>query len=282
MTLQATVPLEFQFSQGSLQDYVTCPRRFELRYLLRAAWPAVEAEPVAEQERRLAAGQTFHRLVQQHQVGIPAERLARFAAVDADLERWWQNYAAYRPWESVAGRHFPEVGLSAALAGHRLVAKYDLVVVSPEGEAVIFDWKTSEKRTERRRLEAALQTRVYRYVLVRAGAALNNGRAFAPERVTMVYWFAQYPASPERFAYDAAQYAADEAYLTRLIAEATARLPGDFPLAADERVCRYCLYRSLCDRGQRAGALEAWEDAPEADDGLDFELDFDQIGEIAF
>ena len=47
------LPPGFQFSQRSLQDYVDCRRRFELRYLQNLAWPAVEAEPHLEQEKRL-------------------------------------------------------------------------------------------------------------------------------------------------------------------------------------------------------------------------------------
>jgi hypothetical protein len=46
------LPLDFQFSQGSLQDYVDCRRRFQLRYLDQLAWPAVEAEPLLEHEQR--------------------------------------------------------------------------------------------------------------------------------------------------------------------------------------------------------------------------------------
>ena len=39
------LPDDFHFSQGSLQDYVDCQRRFQLRYLMKLAWPAVDAEP---------------------------------------------------------------------------------------------------------------------------------------------------------------------------------------------------------------------------------------------
>ena len=47
-----TLPPTFQFSQNSLQDYVDCPRRFQLRYLLRQPWPAVESEPLSEYEHK--------------------------------------------------------------------------------------------------------------------------------------------------------------------------------------------------------------------------------------
>ena len=69
------LPLNFQFSQASLSDYVDCARRFQLRYLLEQPWPAVEAEPLLERERVMALGQRFHKLIQQHIEGLPAEAL---------------------------------------------------------------------------------------------------------------------------------------------------------------------------------------------------------------
>src|SRR5574341_339738 len=82
------LPVPFTFSQSSLQDYADCPRRFQLRYIDQLAWPAVETEPVAENERRQQEGQLFHRLAQQHLLGLPAENLARLANTP-NLERWW-------------------------------------------------------------------------------------------------------------------------------------------------------------------------------------------------
>ncbi len=85
-------PLEhFEFSQSSLQDYVDCARRFQLRYLDRVAWPAVQAEPVQENERHIQRGERFHRLAQQFLLGISPEKLARMAAADVDenLQVWW-------------------------------------------------------------------------------------------------------------------------------------------------------------------------------------------------
>ena len=60
--------------------------------------------------------------------------------------------------------------------------------------------------------------------------------------------------------------------------------PDDFPLTSDERRCKFCVYRSLCNRGVAAGSLEDWpgltEEAPDLT--LDTGLDFDQIAEIEF
>jgi hypothetical protein len=70
------IPSPFTFSQSSLQDYSDCPRRFQLRYIEQLQWPAVEAEPVMENEHHQQEGQLFHRMVQQHRIGLPDGKLA--------------------------------------------------------------------------------------------------------------------------------------------------------------------------------------------------------------
>ena len=277
------LPANLQFSQASLQDFVDCPRRFHLRYVLRVAWPAVAAEPVEEYERHQQLGLTFHRMVQQHLLGIPEARLATLAA-DPDLERWWRNYCVYRPAEMLPdAARYPEVTLTTASAGRRLLAKYDLVVVQPGLRAVIFDWKTSPKRTKPATLKARLQTRVYRYLLACAGAHLNGGQPFDPTQIEMIYWFAEHPEVPVRLPYDAAQYREDERYLTDLIDQITTLDDADFPPTDDERRCTYCPYRSYCDRGTKAGDMSDDEvEAVEDIAGLRVGFDFEQIAEIAF
>ena len=151
---------------------------------------------------------------------------------------------------------------------------------------MVVDWKTSRRRPQRGWLAGQLQSRVYPYLLIRAGAHLNEGQPFQPEQVEMVYWFANFPAAPERFAYDAAQYRADEVYLVSLVEEiqqAVERFGGeDFPLTAQERRCNFCAYRSLCQRGVRAGALKEAEEELGVGEEFDVELDFEQIAEVEY
>src|SRR5512142_2289198 len=120
----------FEFSQSSLQDYSDCRRRFQLRYLQRIAWPAVQAEPAREFERHIQRGDRFHRLVQQFLLGVPEERLARMAEADEDenLQRWWKNFIDTIPAELEGARHV-EAALQVPLGSFRLVAKYDLVLL---------------------------------------------------------------------------------------------------------------------------------------------------------
>ena len=98
-------------SQSSLQDYHDCPRRFELRYLQRLAYPAIETEPALENEKHQKEGEYFHRLVQQHLIGIPAEQINKLANTE-NLQRWWGNYLiakdlrrSSRPVRSLSRNH---------------------------------------------------------------------------------------------------------------------------------------------------------------------------------
>lgn len=274
------LPSDFQFSQSSLQDYVECPWRFYLRHVRRLAWPAIAAEPALDHERHLLLGSEFHQLIHQHELGIPAGQLSTVIG-DPNLRGWWLNYLERGPGD-VPKLHHPEIVLSAPVSGYRLVAKYDLLAVDPARRAVILEWKTYRQRRGRRWLDERLQTRVYPYLLVRAGEHLNEGRALDPPQVEMVYWFATFPHEPERFLYGEERYGEDGAYLHSLIEEIAGQTEDEFQRTADEKRCKFCSYRSLCQRGIRAGDFLQAEEVRDAEEDLEIFLDFDQIAEIEF
>ncbi len=273
-------------SQSSLQDYVDCARRFQLRYLDRLAYPAVESEPALENEQHQREGEFFHRLVQQYLVGIPIEQVSPLANTP-NLQRWWDNFLEQRNLLGVSDRSglYPEATLSAPLGNFRLLAKYDLIALR-EKKVTIYDWKTYRRRPRNEWLAARLQTRVYRALLVRAGTHLNKETPFEPEQIEMVYWFADFPNEPARFPYTSAQYKRDWDLLVKLADEIAKAVPqaqdgaSSLPLTDDRTKCSYCPYRSYCERGVRAGEADQAEAQTEAEEL--FDVNFEQIGEIAF
>lgn len=277
------IPPGFHFSQASLQDFLDCPMRFKYRYLDHLAWPAVESEPALEQERFMLQGQRFHHLVHQHHAGLDAAGLSALA-MDGDLAEWWKSYCRWTPalFEGLErARFYPEVQLSAELCGHRLLAKYDLVAVCPEGRLLIIDWKTSHKKPSRALLANRMQTRLYPYLLVRAGGCLRAGEPLAPEQVEMIYWYTSQPELPVRLPYSRPRYQEDESFLGSLMDHIASLSPEDFRRAGDSRPSRFCVYRSLCDREVAPGNWDELEDGDESmDEGV--ELDFEQVAEIAF
>jgi hypothetical protein len=268
----------FNFSQGNLQDFVDCPRRFELRYLRRLAWPAVESEPVVENERRKLLGERFHRLVQQKLLCLPEERL-EIRAEAGELADWWQAFLACewsRPQPGV--RTYPEILLTSPFASGRLVAKYDLLMISegPPLSILIVDWKTSRHLPRRSFLMQKLQTRVYPYLIMKAGSVLAGG-SFLPAQVDMVYWYPAYPDTQHRFPYSQEQFEQDDAYLLGLVEQIEMMTGGIFPMIEDNNACLWCTYRSLCDRGMQAGDLDdlqALSGSPsDFDDPINFNFD---------
>jgi hypothetical protein len=266
-----------------------CAQRFKLRYLDRLSYPAVETEPALENEKHQQEGEYFHRLVQQHLIGIPAEQVAKFANTPT-LQKWWENFQTSRDLaglREIQGRQsekaggpsglYPEANLSAPLGSYRLLAKYDLISIGDD-KVTIYDWKTYRKRPRNEWLSARMQTRVYRALLVQAGSHLNKGQPFEPEQIEMVYWFADFPDDPARFAYTSLQFSRDWDSLRRLSDElATA---ASFPLTEDRQKCLFCTYRSYCERGVQAGDMDQAEAERDAEEL--FDVNFEQIGEIAF
>lgn len=273
-----TLPDTFQFSQASLQDYVDCPRRFQLRCVLMQPWPTLITDSPAAFEQHVQRGADFHRLAHQHNLGIEPERLSE-TIHDETLSHWWQTFLLHPPSDLPETLRRAEIVVAAPVAGHRLLAKFDLLAVKPGTRLVIVDWKTVLKPPPRAILARRLQTRVYRYLAVEVGAAFNDGQRPQPEQVEMVYWFAASGGKMERFPYNADQHATDRNYLANLIDEIATRQASIWPLTPDERHCRFCNYRSLCERDVKAGFFEDLDQDLEPDE---IEIDLEQIAEIAF
>lgn len=269
------LPPVFQFSQNTLQDYVDCARRFQLRYVLGQQWPAIESEPIQEREHFVEQGSQFHLLVQRHLLGIPQEQLK---PEDPLLRRWWEAYLNQPPPDLPGDLRMAEAQMSAPIDSERVLARFDLLALTPGQRAVIVDWNTARRRPDRRLLAARLQTRVYPYVLVEAGASVFGG-PLTPEQVTLLYWFAEAPGEPEVFPYSRALHEENREYLSGLVHEVLGRRQEIWTLTEDTRQCEFCVYRSLCERGVKAG------DYREVDtevDTFDFDIDLDNVEEIAF
>ncbi len=274
------LPEDFAFSQSALQDYADCARRFELRYVRDVRWPALETQSALEHETQTQKGQTFHHLVHQHALGVPAATLEATLPNhnddDEELRAWWQRYLQWQTQQKQwAAERYPEITLTAALDENLLMAQYDLIVKQTDGSFLIVDWKTG-KPANRARLASRMQTLVYPFVLKHAGDWLNDGQSIQAERIRMVYWFAA-DGSQLEFKADAETMQRDEMRLRQLLSDIGKDY--EWALTEDKKKCRFCVYRSLCERGDVAGALDELEDDELADT---VNLDFEAIEEIAF
>jgi len=248
------VPRSNAFSQSSLQDYLDCAYRFQLAHVQSVRCPVPEAEPIADWEERARRGSAFHWMAQQVIAGVPMDVLE--PKNDPELTAWWSRFKR-DAMRGLPTRKSAEVSLSVPVNGVRLTAKLDLLAVDPGKRVVIVDYKTHKKQTPKA-LKNRLQTRVYRYVVTMAGAAFTDGVPVTPDQVEMRYWFAADAKPSVTLAYSQAEFEADGLYLTDLIAQVQAQT--DFPKTEDVSRCMFCTYRSLCDRGQKGGMIDAQDD----------------------
>lgn len=265
------------FSQASLQDFVDCKRRYYYRYVERLSWPAIEAEPVLENERRMTQGANFHQLVHRYYLGIPDSLLAEGAEA-AQISGWWKDFIANLP-VSRQEQVFTEKLVSYRLGEYRLVAKFDLIAKGSDGKIRIYDWKTSQKHPQREFVAARTQTKVYSYLAARTANLLFPDEKFEPEQIEMVYWYVNFPDASEIFMYTKKEMEKDSDLITGLIDELIGlERREDFPLTSNVRQCQYCVYRSLCDRGNQAGDWEGFD--PEFAGNGEILINLDEIEEV--
>ncbi|MFZ0531861.1 MAG: PD-(D/E)XK nuclease family protein [Anaerolineales bacterium] len=283
-----TLPKDFLFSQSSLQDYVDCQRRFQLRHIHHLSWPAVEAEPYIENERMIDQGARFHKIVRQYLIGVPEAQIAQTNNGDEVMELDWINFLHSVKDGNLeiileqGNQHLEEITLSVPLGEFRLIAKYDLLIIRPDSKLIILDWKTSQNHPKRKWLADRLQTHVYPYVLTGASPGLTGGYPLDPAQIEMIYWFTNQPDQPEAFPYNSLNYQEDSRYLSNLITTIAQKIEPIFPLTPDVKRCLFCTYRSLCNRGVKPGDLQHMNEWLEPESPEEVTIDFDQIGEIGF
>lgn len=255
------LPETFTFTQQKLQDYVDCKRRFFLRHITNLEWPAIESEPIREQEELIQLGTRFHLLCQQAFAGVPIESLS-LTAESPELAVWWQNFLVLE-FFSTPRDYAAEKMVSIPFAGFRLAAKYDLLFNEPSGKIIIYDWKTSQHQPKRQTLLERMQSMVY---------PLVAGKGESVE-IEMVYWYPSFPETPIRFTSTPAQRAVDATFLESLVVECTEMNEDDFVKTNQERKCQFCRYRSLCDRGITAGKASSTDALDFSDAAFDFDFD---------
>jgi hypothetical protein len=259
--LLTQLPPDFQFSQSSLNDFVDCARRFQLRYGERLDWPAPLAEPIQALEEDARLGAAFHLMLERYylNLAIPTPRFPK-------LRQWWE---AFRHTEQLLDLpnvlHKPEAVYSIPFAGTRLQARFDLVSIVPGKQIVLVDWKTGKPpKNGAEALWARMQTRVY-FTVARKALAAEFGGAIPPEAISFVYWFAGDPDHPIRLTPpDEQTYQTFADQITAAIGSVQRLAQTEvWPLTDDLRKCRLCNYRSFCAR----------EVSPAPADGLEEMLD---------
>lgn len=253
-------------SRGKLTTFLECRRRFQLRYLDGAAWPA--APLAAADEERLGWGQQFHQLAQRHFLGLTIEPAT---IADRTLRGWWLTFAQFLP-NLPHGRNtphiriLPELTLTIPIGRHLLHGRFDLLIIGEtDGRpfAHLYDWKTGRQPDETT-LRHDWQTRLYLAMLAEGGQALwGEGQTPpSPEQISLTYWYVTAPDKPHTFVYNQAWHEQNWTEINAIVAqiEAQQNTGGIWPLTEDRSQCQVCAYQALCGRQEVGTAVPALAD----------------------
>ncbi len=264
-----SLPRDFHYTQSKLRDFEDCPRRFYLKYIVNQRWPSPLAKPQNDIEVAMRRGQRFHRLIERHRLGISLETLRRTVGEDEVMQGWLQRYEALLPRLGKFDREQAEVILTTSVADFPLLAKFDLLGLQGQSISAI-DWKTGWLPPEHQ-LARRMQTIVYLYVLYQEAATwLGHVRI---SNYTLTYVGLR-NSEIRSFGVDADNISAIAERIRSTI-EAIAQ--SDFAKVESDHPCRYCIYRSLCNRGVTPYLEDDIFD--EKDDGY---WNMDILGEIEF
>lgn len=271
------LPVDFQFNQNKLQDYLDCPKKFQLRYIDKMAWPALISEPANELELSLSLGSLFHQAIHQFFLGVDTGLIEAYQ-VHPQQKIWWNSFLTHFHMPSNA-RIFTELDLRSPFMSYHLIAKYDLLLFDSQESVIIYDWKTTKNYPKRQWLMDKAQTLVYPLMLTLAGKSINQGLDISASSIKMVYWFANHPEKPIEFQYDDYHFIADQKRLKVILKEIESNLESEFPKTEDPRQCKFCNFRSYCSRGVEAGIIDKETESSYISEGINL-IDFDQIEEI--
>lgn len=273
------IKIDNAFSATQLQDYIDCQRRFDLKYIKQQSWPAIPSEPISKFEEHIKRGNRFHYILNQYFSGLPIE-LVRNMDEDEKVLSWFDYFLTYINDFNFKAT-FSEFTLTSKLADKSLVAIYDLIAVNSDGTMLIFDWKTSSRAPRESILKSKIQSKLYPFILLENSKEFFGSKGSKPiEKTKMIYWFPEHPKNIIEFEYGENEHHETRVCLSGLIAEIINKPPNtDYPKTDNDFLCKFCQYRSLCDRGIVAGDyLDVGMQELDLDN---ISIDFDSIPEIS-
>ncbi len=270
-----------ELNQSSLQDYLECPRRFELHVLRETLWPAAHSAPLARFEELTEIGTRFHHLCHQFFLGIDPELLSSSIS-NPEIIDLWNSFLPYgnklKPY-----KYYYEQILRIPFKNHFLLAKFDLIVQESEDHFLIIDWKTAKHKPSKTTLANRVQTFLYPYIFQQAGSELFDCVDPSPSSIVMQYWYPLSSEPEEIFPYSDAWHSEVANNLGELISSIEDRIASDktFPLTEDIEQCKYCIYRSYCERGYHTSPTHPGDEI-ENEDLSNVHFDWDLIKEIEY
>ena len=241
-------------SQARLLSFLTCRRRFQLRYLDQLSWPDLPLSP--QQRTAVEQGQKFHQLLERFFLGLPVNESE---ISNRQLRIWWKRFEE-NLLPLPPGRSLPELRLTVPIGRHFLTGRFDLVNIISENDkpgAHIYDWKTSRPRPTGE-LQDEWQSKLYLAMMAESETALTGeNRRLSPNHIKLTYWYVTDPQTPRTMTYSIEQHEQNWAEVEMLVDEINSRQKmNQWPLTDNWSHCRSCAYWAYCGRFEAGASRE--------------------------
>ena len=167
-------------SQGHLNIWETCRRKYQYKYLEELSLPETNSN-----QEKLRLGSNFHLLMQQKELGLDVVALA---SSDPALEKWLTAFENQPPDMLDGDRlceHRRTLEITSEISLHNsgnsdrgqdnfvlptlITVIYDFLILG-DRQGQILDWKTHQVPIKQDVLQDSWQTRLYLYVLAKTNA----------------------------------------------------------------------------------------------------------------
>ncbi len=277
----STISKPINLNQKNIQDFLDCPRKFQLNVLENLSWPAAISDHLEKIEHSIYLGNQFHLVCHQYFSGV-SPALLDLSIDDPDLKIMWGNFLPFGK-SLIEFQSYPEQLLSYTICDQRLIAKFDLIVRTSSDKYIILDWKTGFNKPSRELISSRVQSFLYPFIFSLSGAELYNEPIIKPDHVEMHYFYPFSSEPHEVFPYSEEAHVEIRTLLEKIISDISKTIESSelFPLVEDPSQCKYCIYRSLCDRGVNPGNFESY--LPVDHENLSNEIfELEQVGELEF
>jgi hypothetical protein len=234
----------FYYSQNSLNTFSKCPLKFKMQYIEDISWK--NDSPIdVEYYKSMKVGLAFHLICERYFSGTPLG----IEDCSEELIRWTKALESKMPLKE-ENLYFPEFEIKMMKNHIKLQAKYDLIIVKPQGQIEIWDWKTENRKLNRKDMEKRFQTIVYTYVLKEKCKELLDIDV-SPENIKMIFWQPQYEKENIEINYSQMQHDKNEKFIEEIINNINSYdFQKDFNKELYVKQCRFCEFNYFCNNGK--------------------------------
>lgn len=143
--------------------------------------------------------------------------------------------------------YLPEYEIKMIKNNVKLQAKYDLIIMKPQGQIEIWDWKTESRKLNEKEMEKRFQTIVYMYVLREKCKEILDIDVHS-ENIKMIFWQPEYAEKVIEINYCQIKHENNEKFITEVIDNINHYdFSKDFNKELYSKQCRFCEFNYFCN-----------------------------------